>query len=320
MIVASPSSLYSDLDVSATIHAELASHTWFGIGGRADLLIRPNTVAALETLARRCRRDEIPLRVLGSGANLLVDDAGVDGVVVKLDTPAFQRIEWNAEGRVERMRAFGGARVEPLIHDCSRRGMSGLEQMAGIPSSIGGAIRMNAGGKFGAIGDSVDAVALIGLDGAMRVYTRDELSFGYRRTNLPAGIVAWASFRMREDDTLACRERVVEYFRYKKSTQPMSASSAGCMFRNPTLSDGRRESAGRLIDLAGLKETRVGGAFVSREHGNFLAVLPNTPTDDLRRLVELVQERVLAAHGVELETEVVFWRRGESAWIGSHGS
>lgn len=319
MTVASPASLYSDLDVSAETNAPLAAHTWFGIGGHADLLIRPNTIAALETLARRCRRDEIPLRVLGSGANLLVDDEGVDGVVVKLDTPAFKAIEWNDQGRVERMRAFGGAQFEPLIHECSRRGLSGVEQMAGIPASVGGAIRMNAGGKFGSVGDSVDAVALIGLDGALRVYTRDELSFEYRRTNLPPGIVVWASFRMREDDPVQCRQRVVEYFRYKRSTQPMSASSAGCMFRNPLLADGRRESAGRLIDLAGLKGTEVGGAFVSKEHGNFLAVNPGASTDDLRRLVELVQERVRSAHGVELETEVVFWRRGEPAWAVSHG-
>jgi UDP-N-acetylmuramate dehydrogenase len=318
MIVASPSSLYADLDIEAELDAPLATHTWFGVGGRADLLLRPRSLSALGTLARRCHRDGIPLRVLGSGANLLVDDEGVDGVVVRLDQPAFTGVDFNADGQLERMRVHGGASMERLVQECARRGLRGLEQMAGIPASLGGAVRMNAGGKFGAIGDAIDAVAVIGPDGELRVYPRAELHFGYRETNVPVGVIAWASLRVQEDDPIACRERVKEIFAYKKSTQPMSANSAGCMFRNPMMPGGARESAGKLIDLAGLKGARVGGAFVSQEHGNFLAFdsvarQPSGRTDDMRRLVELVQERVQASFGVELETEVVFWRRGGRA-------
>jgi UDP-N-acetylmuramate dehydrogenase len=317
MIVASPSSLYSDLDVSAQVDAPLAEHTWFGIGGRADLLVRPNSIEALVTLARRCRRDGIPLRVLGSGANLLVDDEGVDGVVVKLDTECFRRVDFNADGIVERMRVFGGASMEKLVQDSARRGLRGLEPMSGIPASLGGAIRMNAGGKFGAIGDVVDAVAVLGADGEQRVFTASELRFGYRESNLPAGIVLWASLRVAEDDPIACRERVKEIFAYKKSTQPMAAHSAGCMFRNPVMPDGSRVSAGKLIDQAGLKGTRIGCAFVSAEHGNFIAIdrKAGAParTDDLRELVDLIKSRVLDGAKVELQTEVVFWRRGEAS-------
>lgn len=316
MTVASPSKLYSDLDVRVELDAPLAPRTWFGIGGHADALVRPNTIEALATLAHRCRRDLVPLRVLGSGANLLVDDAGVDGIVVQLDGELFRKVEFNAEGTVERMRVYGGASMERLVQECARRGLAGIEPMSGIPASLGGAIRMNAGGKFGAIGDVVDAVAMIGSDGDLRVYTRDELRFDYRRSNLPEGIVVWASLRVQPDDPVVCRKRVLDIFAYKKSTQPMSANSAGCMFRNPTLPDGTRESAGRLIDRAGLKGTRVGSAFVSTEHGNFIAIEKNASgarTDDLRALVELIQERVRDGFGVELETEVVFWRRGEQA-------
>ena len=317
MIVTSPSNLYADLDVQAELDAPLGPHTWFGIGGSADLLIRPNTLEALSALARRCRRDGMPLRVLGSGANLLVDDEGVDGVVVKLDTEAFRRVEFNADGGIERMRVHGGASMERLVQECARRGLRGLEPMSGIPASLGGAIRMNAGGKFGAIGDAVDAVAVVGEDGELRVYPRSELEFGYRSTNLPSGTIAWASLRVEPDDPIACRDRVKEIFAYKKSTQPMSANSAGCMFRNPVMPDGTRESAGRLIDRAGLKGHRVGSAFVSTEHGNFLAVDRGDAgrlgrTDDLRALVDHVQRAVERAFGVRLETEVVFWRRGES--------
>jgi UDP-N-acetylmuramate dehydrogenase len=323
MTVASPASLYSDLDVEWTLDAPLAQHTWYLVGGRADVLIRPRSLEALTTLVRRCHRDDIPLRVLGSGANLLIDDEGVDGVVVKLDAPFFQAVEWNVDGRVERLRAFGGASMEKLVQNCARRGVRGLEQMSGIPATVGGAIRMNAGGKFGSIGDAVDAVAILGMDGETRIFPRETINFGYRKTSLPAGIVLWASFRVTEDDPIACRERVLEIFKYKKSTQPMGAASAGCMFRNPTMPDGTVESAGRLIDLAGMKGTRVGAALVSPRHGNFLAFereytnesgeKVNVPSrsDDMRQLVEMVQDAVREKFGVELETEVVFWRRGE---------
>ena len=314
---AGPSRLFADLDVDVELGAALGPRTWFAAGGAADALVRPRTVEALASLVRRCRRDDIPVRVLGSGANLLVDDEGVDGVVVLLDQPAFTRVEFNADGLVDRMRVFGGAPLERLIHDCARHGLRGIEQMSGIPSSLGGAIRMNAGGRFGAIGDSVEAVAVLGMDGEIRVLRRDEIHFGYRENDLPRGIVLWAVLRMEEADPVACRERVKEIFRYKKSTQPMGAASAGCMFRNPLRADGTRESAGRLIDLAGLKGRRVGAAFVSPEHGNFLAfdATAGVPrrTDDLRALVDEVREGVARHAGIELETEVVFWRRGEGS-------
>ena len=316
MTVASPSSLYADLEVEAQLNAPLGAKTWYGVGGAADVLVTPLSLKALATLAQRCRRDGIPLRVLGSGANLLVDDEGVDGVVVSLDSPVFKAVEFNADGAVERMRIWGGAQLEPIIHQCSRRGLRGIEQMSGIPATLGGAIRMNAGGKFGAIGDVVDAVALLDESGELRVYTADQLRFGYRETNLPEGIVVWAALRVQEDDPVACRMRVMEIFKYKKSTQPMGAASAGCMFRNPVMPDGSRESAGKLIDLAGLKGLRVGSAVVSETHGNFLAFdrassAAVARTDDMRRLIEQVQVGVEKRFGVRLATEVVYWRRGE---------
>jgi UDP-N-acetylmuramate dehydrogenase len=256
-------------------------------------------------------------RVLGSGANLLVGDDGVEGVVILLDAPCWKELRLNAEGPVTMARVGAGRDLAKTIHDTARASLAGLEPLIGIPAQVGGAIRMNAGGKFGAIGDAVDAVAVLGADGEQRVFTASELRFGYRESNLPAGIVLWASLRVAEDDPIACRERVKEIFAYKKSTQPMAAHSAGCMFRNPVMPDGSRVSAGKLIDLAGLKGTRVGCAFVSAEHGNFIAIdrKAGAParTDDLRELVDLIKSRVLDGAKVELQTEVVFWRRGEAS-------
>jgi len=304
--------LFADLAVRVETDAPLASLTWFGIGGRADVLVRPQDEASLATLLRRCHQSGIPVRVLGSGANLLVSDEGVDGVVVKLDAPVFREVKANASGSLEALRAGAGADLAKLINDCARRGLEGLSQMAGVPASIGGAIRMNAGGRFGSIGDAVHAVAMLDPDGTLRVYPASEIHFGYRETSLPAGVILWSSFSLHEQDPIKVRERVKEIFAHKKSTQPLADHSAGCMFRNPVTADGQRESAGRLIDLAGLKGHAIGGARVSERHGNFITVAPGTRTADVEALVRHMRERVRATSGIELHTEVVFWRRGEA--------
>lgn len=334
--VVSPSgtaALFADLSVRVETDAPLAAHTWFGIGGRADVLVHPRDEASLAMMLRRCHQSGIPVRVLGSGANLLVSDEGVDGVVVKLDEPAFREVKSNASGTLEALRAGAGADLARLVNDCARRGLEGLSPMAGVPASIGGAVRMNAGGRFGAIGDVVHAVALLSLDGSLNVFPAAEIRFGYRETSLPAGVILWSSFSLREDDPLAVRERVKEIFAHKKSTQPLADHSAGCVFRNPMVPSGdrpngapgtapsaerapgargERESAGRLIDLAGLKGHSIGGARVSDRHGNFITVSPGTRTADVEALIQLIRDRVREASGVTLDTEVVIWRRGEA--------
>ena len=139
--------------------------TWYGIGGHADLLVRPRDVESLATLAKRCHRSGTPLRVLGSGANLLVADEGVDGVVLRLDQPVFRECKYNPEGEVHRLKAMAGADLPKTLMDAARRGLDGLSHMAGIPASIGGAVRMNAGGAFGSIGDTVRSVTCLNRGG-----------------------------------------------------------------------------------------------------------------------------------------------------------
>lgn len=306
----STSSLFVDLDVEVHPDFALGAETWFGVGGRADLLIRPHDVNALATLTRRCCENEIPLRVLGNGANLLVADEGVDGVVVKLDMPEFRHVSYNAAGAVEAVRAMAGADMARTLNETVRRGLSGLQQMAGIPASIGGAVRMNAGGAFGSIGDAVHSVACLDNRGETTIYPASELRFEYRETNIPEGIILWAAFNLAEDNPATLRERVLEIFAYKKSTQPLADSSAGCAFKNPIDPEtGERTSAGRLIDHADLKGTHVGGAQVSPLHGNFVLVKPGGTATDVLRLIDQIKSTVMAVHSVELSTEVVIWRR-----------
>lgn len=312
VVLQSRSSLFGDLEVEAVADAPLGRRTWYGIGGNADLLIRARTIDALATLAKRCRLSETPLRVLGSGANLLVGDDGIDGVVVMLDTAAFREIKYNTTGDIHAMKAMAGADMAKTLMDAARRGLDGLTQMAGIPASVGGAIRMNAGGAYGCIGDAVQSVTCLSRVGEVVTYPASELRFDYRSTNIPDPIILSAVFKLTPEDPLMLRERVKEIFTFKKSTQPLADHSAGCTFKNPIdpVSE-QRVSAGKLIDQAGLKGHAVGGAQVSTHHANFIVTKPGAKADDVLKLLEDIRKRVFEHAGIELEEEVVIWRRGE---------
>ena len=305
-----------DLDAEVTLEAPIGrEHTWFGVGGCCDALVRPNSESALGTLLRRCRDAGVPVRVLGDGANLLVADEGVDGVVVKLDRPAFESFEIGVDGRTERVRAGGGGDLAKVMHASVREALDGLCPMAGIPATVGGALRMNAGGKFGAIGDVTERVRLMDAAGRVHDLAASAIRFDYRHTTMPSGVVLSADFLLQSGDQAAIRARLKEIMAYKAGSQPMAAHSAGCMFRNPTLPSGERVSAGMLIDRSGLKGCTEGSATVSAEHANFLFV-PEPASGragDVLRLVERVIGRVREAQGVTLQTEVVIWRRGDRA-------
>jgi len=306
------SSLIGDLDVSVVPDADLASMTWFGVGGRADLLVRPQTMDALRTLSRRCALSGVPLRILGSGANLLVSDEGVDGVVVQLNAEQFTEVTFERARDQTRLIAPAGADMARTMMLAARHGLTGLEAMAGIPASIGGAIRMHAGGRFGTIADSLETVGCIARSGTAVVYPREELQFTYRSTNIPDPVIAHATFLLRPDDPLAVRDRIKEIFAYKKSTQPLADHSAGCTFRNPVdpVSD-ERVPAGRLIEEAGLKGLTEGGASISHHHANFIVVRPGASAGDIITLMERVRTRVRDHCGIELEDEVVIWRKAQ---------
>jgi UDP-N-acetylmuramate dehydrogenase len=308
----SSTSLFSDLDVEVVPDAPIGSMTWYGIGGRADMLVRPKDIEALTTLVKRCGRSGTPLRVMGGGANLLVADEGVGGIVVRLDTAEFRRSTYNRAGEISSMRVMAGADLARTLMDTTRRGLAGLSQMAGIPGTIGGALRMNAGGTFGCIGDAVRSVTCITRRGDMVTYPADELRFGYRSTNIPDPLIVATVLDLQPTDPIALRKRVKEIFAYKKSTQPLAEHTAGCVFKNPVdpVSE-QRVSAGRLIDQAGLKGHRIGGASVSQHHANFIVAEPGATAGNVLQLLELIRRRVYEHSGIELEREIVVWKRGQ---------
>ncbi|MCD6304473.1 MAG: FAD-binding protein, partial [Planctomycetes bacterium] len=189
-----------------------------------------------------------------------------------------------------------------LVLQCVREGRSGLEALTGIPGSVGGCVRMNAGGAFGDIGSCNESVEVMTAAGEVFTRYRGELAFAYRSTNIAAPFILAAEFRLAEDDPHRILRQVKQIWIYKKNTQPLSNRNAGCVFKNP-----RGMSAGALIDRAGLKGRRVGGAYVSQKHANFILADPGTRASDVLKLINVIRETVYKRSEVYLELEIEIW-------------
>ncbi len=294
-------------------HAEIP--TWFGIGGRADRLVRPTSVEDIV----RCVEMDPSLRVLGEGANLLVDDAGVGEIVLDMIHSGLR--SWEIDAARGIVHADAGADLPKLILETVRRGLAGLEGLGGIPASLGGAVVMNAGGAFGQIADAIERVHAIDRRGRALTLERSSIAFDYRHSGLNDLILTRVDLRLTPGDPAKLRERLKDVMEYKKRSQPMAAKSAGCCFKNPTLphdlsiatgeigAKGARVSAGMLIDFAGCKGLRVGGAEVSQRHANFLVTNDGAKARDVIQLMHEIERRVLDRFGVQLHREVVVWER-----------
>ncbi len=290
--------IFSGLEKIVEKNYPLGKNTWFGLGGNADYLIQPRNIDQLADVIRRCRENNLPLWVLGFGSNLLVQDEGVRGAVVKLAGSDFAGVEFNADS----LTAGAGAELNKLVFDCVRKGLGGLESLAGVPGSIGGAVKMNAGGHFGDVGSAVEAVTLMDNEGKIFEKAKPELSFDYRSTNITTKFILGAKIRLYESDPQQLLKILKEVWIYKKSTQPFNTRNAGCIFKNP-----RGMSAGAMIDRAGLKGTKIGGAVVSEKHANFITAENGCKSGDVIALIEKVRKKIKEKFGVELELEIEIW-------------
>lgn len=276
----------------------LARYTWYGIGGPAKYFIRPRSIEELQLASQRCAENQISIHVLGLGANLLVSDAGVNAAVFRLDQDFFRHVKF--EKNIVEVGA--GVDMQKLILMACRNGLSGLECLAGIPGTVGGGIRMNAGGKFGDIGAVVRRVEVMDVSGLLFDRTKDDLIFDYRSTNISAKFITHAQFELDEEDPERIMRKVKEIWMYKRNSQPLNTKNAGCIFKNP-----RGLSAGALIDQAGLKGMKVGGAEVSDKHANFIIAHAGATADDVLKLVKIIREKVFEKDGIHLESEVQVW-------------
>jgi UDP-N-acetylmuramate dehydrogenase len=273
----------------------LAELTSFRIGGPAEWFLIVENVGELATAAAAAYRHSIPYFCLGSGTNLLVSDRGMRGLVIKLGA-GFARIEFD----VCDVRAGAAAQFGELAELTVEYGLEGLEFAEGIPGSVGGGLVMNAGAFGGEMARVVTAVHGVDASGVTRVLSPDEIGFAYRRTSLPSRfVITSVDFRLRLGDHAGLRARVAEIREKRARRQPRAIPNAGSIFKNPP-----GGFAGRLLEAAGLKGERKGGAAFSERHANFIVNLGGASAAEVRALIELARARVLANAGVELESEV----------------
>jgi UDP-N-acetylmuramate dehydrogenase len=273
----------------------LARHTSFRIGGPADVLATPDTALELAAVVRAAAAAGAPLMMLGGGSNMLVGDGGIRGVVVKLGR-GFRRIVWDAPC----VEAGAAVQLGRLARDAAGRGLAGLEYAEGIPGTVGGALFMNAGAYGGEVAGSVDEVEGVDTEGRLRRLGRDALAFSYRRTALPPGfLVTSVRFRLRPEAVDAVQTRLASARDRRTASQPHGLANAGSIFKNPP-----GDFAGRLVEVAGLKGARVGGARISEQHGNFIVNEGAARATDVQALMQEAQRVVWERSGVWLEPEV----------------
>lgn len=276
----------------------LAPLTWLKVGGPAQYFLTPRSREELSQILATCHASQIPVRVLGSGSNLLVRDEGVPGAVIRLSEPAFTGV--TVEGTT--CTAGAGALLSHVISESVRAGLAGFETLAGIPGTIGGAVFGNAGGRHGEIANLVTSVTAMDFQGREVVRTGDELNFSYRSSDFTDLVILSVTFTLQVGQPDDITDRLRKIWITKKASQPLSSQSVGCIFKNP-----RGSSAGELIEKAGMKGTRVGGAEVSDRHANFIVATDGATSDDVLRLMDLVKSKVSGQFGVHLEPEVKIW-------------
>ena len=274
----------------------LADHTSFRIGGPAEFFAEPSTLAELITLLRDSWRKGLPVSVLGGGTNTLAPDRGIHGTVLHLGR-GFRTVEDLSQPEETQATVRCGAALltQRLVYLATQRGWGDLELLAGLPGWIGGAVSMNAQD----IGRFVKEVTIVSFEGTLQKLSREELSFSYRYAALHPGIITDVVLQFPKVPAAEAYNRIRSALQYRNSTQETRLPSAGCAFKNPA-----GNSAGRLIDQAGLKGTRIGDAKISERHANFIVNLGFATCDDVLSLMEYVQHRVDRIFGVRLEPEV----------------
>jgi UDP-N-acetylmuramate dehydrogenase len=288
-------------------NAPLAPLTTFGVGGPAEWLLDVASPAQLCRVLELAREAGVPVIILGGGSNTIVSDEGLPGFVLRLRMTGVSQLTASV------VRAEAGATINGLVRWTIGRGLAGLEAWAGTPGTVGGAVYGNAhyGGRN--IGELIVDTLVCTSDGELRVVPHAEMRFGYDTSRLQTTheILVWADFAVSIGDPEALRGTARASLAHRKKTQPLAQPSAGCLFQNPdpardVLPEGVPASAGALIDRAGLKGHRIGGAMISPVHANFVVSDGHATAADIRALSELVKRTVRERFGVDLRNEVVF--------------
>lgn len=291
----------------------LLSHTTFKIGGKVDCWVEPKDLIDLKNVLIFAKRNKINVLVVGKGSNLLVKDKGIKGIVISLEQPFFRKVNIANHN----LRIGAGLNLAGLVKIAQKNGLSGVEFLTGIPGTVGGAILMNAGvradclgiNRYFSIGDLVQNIEALKLDGIPLTLRKKDLRFFYRASNLDKFIVIAATLKLKSKNRAAIKKTMQKFWQYKKLRQEWKLPNAGCIFKNPLLNSSLRSkqpllSAGQLIDLCGLKGLNRGGAVVSRMHANFILNNGNAKAKDVLDLMKIIQNKVRERFNLNLIPEI----------------
>ncbi len=276
----------------------LQRYTSFRTGGSAEIFVEPLGVIELKSVLQFCKDEQKKVFIFGKGTNLLVGDNGVNGVVIHLGGINFKNVE--RDGRY--VSSGAGVNLSQLIRTVALSGFAGLEVLAGIPGTVGGAVMMNAGGKYGDISDTIKSLTTMTLDGTIIKHMREDVEFEYRGCSLSGQIVIETEFQLNESKIEAVLEKMDEIYNEKQEKQPLGTFNAGSVFKNTS-----QYKAAELIDNANLKGLKVGGAVVSEKHANFIVNTGSATSTDILELIKIIKETVMKKYNVSLEEEIHIW-------------
>lgn len=277
----------------------LSGYTSFKIGGPAEYFFEPKDIKELQQVLVYAKQALKRVFILGAGSNILVSDASLDGLVIKLSSKNFSK----CFSRGSYLVAGGGLKLNTLISFSMKNNLSGLEFLAGIPGTLGGCLVGNAGAWRKSIGELVEQVGVLDYNGKLKILGSKQLKFAYRKSNLDKYIILWAKLKLLSKNKKLIALKIKENLLKRKQTQANRLPSAGCIFKNP-----KKDSAGRLIDLCLLRGKIKGDAVISSRHANFILNRGKAKSDDVLFLMDLMQRKVKAKFKVNLESEIKIWK------------
>lgn len=291
---------WKNLKGSVRLNEPLKRHTTFRIGGPAAFFIQPADLKDLRLALSLARQHGLRLFLLGAGSNILASDRGVKGVVLRLSSLDFRKLS----RKNDMIEAGSGVMLSSLVRYALKSGLSGVEFLAAIPGTVGGALAMNAGAWGNNIGGIIREVRVMDYDGKVSILPAKNIKFGYRRSSLEKVIILGCTFKLAKGEEKDIQARIKKYISLRRDSQDVSFPNAGCVFKNPS----PQNPAGRLIELCALKNKNAGGAGVSAKHANFIVNRGNAKAGDVLRLMELIKTKVRQKSGINLKPEIKIWR------------
>jgi UDP-N-acetylmuramate dehydrogenase len=289
---------YSGLEHCIRESEPLAAHCWIGLGGPAKYFAEPTNQDELVTLVRRSREEELAIRLIGGGSNILVADEGFDGLVISLPAAAFGQISTTGTT----ITAGGAALLSHTLMAAAREGLAGMEGLVGIPGTVGGALHGNSGDRTSEVGSSTQSVTVLTRNGELLTRHRDEMNFSYRKSSLDEFAIVEAHFQLEHEDREELIRRIQKTWIVRRADQPSRERRTICLFKDPM-----GATANEIIDQAGLKGVTENGLVLFDRDANFVIAGNSATSDDVRRLIDTIQKQVHEKLGVELETSIQIW-------------